>query len=90
MGCILYGKTRYFVSKTNKPEYANNELLIDFSVVQSVISAFYTEFINKLNAQITYFNDHSHHTSIFVVHLEGVELFFAKDFKLTYKKYSYE
>jgi hypothetical protein len=69
----------------------------------------YTEFINRLNTQITYFNDHNHHpapknirtaivdpipvqpytgkviTPIPVVHLEGVELSFAKDFKLTYR-----
>jgi hypothetical protein len=69
----------------------------------------YTEFIKRLNAQITYFNDHNHHpapknirtavvdaipiqaytgkavTPIPAIHLEGVELFFAKDFTLTYK-----
>jgi 3-methyladenine DNA glycosylase AlkD len=69
----------------------------------------YTEFINRLNTQITYFNDHNHHTApknirtanvdvivvqqfsgkaitpIPTVHLDGVELVFAKDFNLTYK-----
>jgi 3-methyladenine DNA glycosylase AlkD len=69
----------------------------------------YTEFINRLNTQITYFNDHNHHpapknirtaivdaipvqkftgkavTPIPTVHLEEAELFFAKDFTLTYK-----
>jgi hypothetical protein len=69
----------------------------------------YTEFINRLNARITYFNDHNHHpapksirtadvdvipvqiytgkaiTPIPVVHLEDKQLFFAKDFTLTYK-----
>jgi hypothetical protein len=69
----------------------------------------YTEFIDRLNTQITYFNDHNHHptpasiktanvdvipvqqftgkviTPIPVVHLNKVELFFAKDFTLSYK-----
>jgi hypothetical protein len=69
----------------------------------------YSEFIKRLNTQITYFNDHNHHpapksirtanvdaiptqaytgkviTPIPVVHLDGVELFFAKDFSLVYK-----
>jgi hypothetical protein len=69
----------------------------------------YTEFINRLNSRITYFNDHNHHpapqnirtadvevsaeqpytgkaiTPIPLVSLGGKELFFAKDFTLTYK-----
>ncbi|MDR2119842.1 MAG: DUF6261 family protein [Tannerella sp.] len=69
----------------------------------------YTEFIKRLNAQITYFNEHNHHpapkniktanvdmipvqkytgkavTPIPVVHLGDTELFFAKDFTLTYR-----
>jgi hypothetical protein len=69
----------------------------------------YTPFINRLNAQITYFNDHNHHplprsirsatvdvipvqaytgkavTPIPTAYLNGEELFFAKDFTLTYK-----
>jgi hypothetical protein len=72
----------------------------------------YTEFIDRLNTQITYFNDHNHHpapkniktanvdlipvqqftgkaiTPIPVVHLNETELFFAKDFNLTYKNNS--
>jgi 3-methyladenine DNA glycosylase AlkD len=69
----------------------------------------YTEFIDRLNTQISYFNDHNRHptpknirtanvdailvqqftgkaiTPVPVVHLEDVELFFAKDFNLIYK-----
>jgi hypothetical protein len=69
----------------------------------------YTVFIDRLNTQITYFNDHNRHpapksiktanvdaipvqqftgkaiTPVPAVHLEGVELFFAKDFTLNYK-----
>jgi hypothetical protein len=69
----------------------------------------YTEFIDRLNTRIIYFNDHNHHhapksiktanvdsvsvqqftgkaiTPIPVLHLDGVELFFAKDFNLIYK-----
>jgi hypothetical protein len=69
----------------------------------------YTVFIDRLNTQIAYFNDHNHHpapknirtanveaipvqqftgkaiTPIPAVHLEDVELFFAKDFTLAYK-----
>jgi hypothetical protein len=69
----------------------------------------YTEFINRLNTQINYFNDHNHHpapknirtaivdvipvqqftgkaiTPVPTVHLGEEELFFAKDFNLTYK-----
>jgi hypothetical protein len=69
----------------------------------------YAEFVNRLNTQIAYFNDHNHHpaphnirtavveiipvqaytgkpiTPVPVVRLNGVELFFAKDFTLTYK-----
>jgi hypothetical protein len=69
----------------------------------------YAEFINRLNTQIAYFNDHNRHpapqnirtavvevipvqaytgkaiTPVPVVHLDDTELFFAKDFNLTYK-----
>jgi hypothetical protein len=69
----------------------------------------YADFINRLNIQIAYFNDHNHHpapknirtaivspilpqpytgkavTPIPVVYFNEVELFFAKDFTLTYK-----
>jgi hypothetical protein len=69
----------------------------------------YTEFVNQLNTQIAYFNEHNHHpapknlktaivnaipeqeytgkviTPIPAVFFNDVELFFAKDFTLTYK-----
>jgi hypothetical protein len=72
-------------------------------------SGMYIEFINRLNTQITYFNDHNHHpapisirtanvdvipiqpytgeaiTPIPVVFMGDKQLFFAKDFNLTYK-----
>jgi hypothetical protein len=72
-------------------------------------SGTYTTFIDRLNAQITYFNEHNHHpaprsirtatvevipvqtytgkdiTPIPIAYLDGEELFFAKDFTLTYK-----
>jgi hypothetical protein len=88
--------------------YRNMATHINSAAILDTTGA-YTGFINRLNAQIVYFNDHNHHpapknirtanvelippqpytgkaiTPIPVVHLDGVELIFAKDFTLTYK-----
>jgi hypothetical protein len=88
--------------------YRNMATRIDSAAALDT-TGMYDEFINRLNTQIAYFNDHNHHpapknirtanvdvipvqaytgkavTPIPAVYLEGVELFFAKDFTLTYK-----
>jgi hypothetical protein len=101
-------KRMRYIRKQIEPVYRNMVTRINSAATLDTTDT-YTAFIDRLNAQITYFNDHNHHpapknirtaivevipvqeftgkaiTPIPVVYLENVELFFAKDFTLTYK-----
>ena len=98
----------YTVRRQIEPVYRNMRTYINSAAILNKKDTF-TTFINRLNTQIAYFNEHNHHptpknirsanvdaipvqqyagkavTPIPVVYLNGKELFFAKDFTLTYK-----